>query len=62
MKSDKQALLDFVASLTPAQVEKIKARLDTVKQVANLTDNQHIYINAFMGKMFPATVETSAEG
>ena len=41
--TDKEKLLHYVQSLTPAQVDKIIARLDLIKQAVEMTEPQAIY-------------------
>lgn len=50
--SKKEELLEYIANLTPEQVDKLIARLDLLKKCVAMEDYQAIYTNAFTGKMF----------
>lgn len=50
--SKTQILLDCIMKLQPEQVEKLIQRTDLLQKISNMTDNEVIFINSFIDKVF----------
>lgn len=52
VKTDSEKLVEFVMSLTDEQVEKLVKRLDLLETLRNMSDNELLYCETFVGKLF----------
>lgn len=50
--SKKQELVDYIASLTEEQVAKIMEHLPLLKELVAMTDNELIYSETLLTKLF----------
>lgn len=50
--SKKQALMNYVMSLTPEQADKLVQRLDLLKKAINMSAPEAIYTTALTNKLF----------
>lgn len=52
VKTDSEKLIEYVMSLTDEQVEKLVKRLDLLETLRNMDDNELLYSEVFLGKLF----------
>lgn len=50
--SKRDELIAYVASLTPEQVDKVCKRMELLKQLPTLTDNELIFTEEFLKRIF----------
>lgn len=55
--SNKEKLIAYVSSLTPEQVDKLIDRLPLLKQLPRLSENQLIFTEEFLKRIFPEDEE-----
>lgn len=55
--SKRDELVAYVASLTPEQVDKLFDRLPLLKQLPRLSENQLIFTEEFLKRIFPEDEE-----
>lgn len=48
---NRDALIDYIQRLTPAQCEKLVERLPLLKQLAGMTANELIFAETFLDKV-----------
>ena len=50
--TDREKLMAYIEGLTPEQVDKIVRRLPLIKQALHMTDNEALYTQNFIRKLF----------
>lgn len=45
-------LVKFIINLTPAQADKIIKHIDLLKQLSTMSENQMIFTDEFIGRIF----------
>lgn len=55
--SKRDELVAYIASLTPEQVDKVCRRMDLLKQLPTLSENQLIFTEEFLKRIFPEDEE-----
>lgn len=46
---NRDALIDFIKNLTPAQADKLVERFALLKQLSGMTSNELLYAETFLG-------------
>lgn len=55
--SKRDELVAYIASLTPEQVDKVCRRMDLLKQLPTLSENQLFFTEEFLKRIFPEDEE-----
>lgn len=51
MKNAQDRLVDYIMNLTPAQVEKLVERFSLLEQLRDMSKNELIFAETFLGKV-----------
>lgn len=50
-KTAQDRLVDYIMNLTPAQVEKLEERLPLLEQLRDMSKNELLFAETFLGKV-----------